>query len=395
MSQLSFANHKKNKLVALLDIGSSSVGGALVAFSSEKDGASPTVLWSKRNEIPFQETVNIEHFLQGILSALKTVAKAMSVEAKEHPTAIFCTLSSPWCLSQTRVAKSSFAQPSIVTQKIIDALVDAEAASFRSGLASYLESGVILEQKIMRVELNGYATQKPYGERAQDIDISLYMSATPQSFLNTIRQSIEEIFHRSVDQYHSLALVSFSAFRDIFPERENFLICDIGGEVTDLSLVKNNILVETVSFPKGMMMFIRDAVSLLKRPPEEVLSRLALHFGGRHDDTLSAKFDSLVTEGRNKWLSSFREAIAELRSRNFLPDEIELTAHPIIEKWIGPSLSQTPFAVGISGVGGGNLKTHIIDAAFLRKLVSFKDIVDVDSFLALEALFAGKILNLN
>lgn len=386
-------NYKKDALVALFDIGSSSVGGALVAFSAEKDGSSPTVLWSQRNEISFQETVNIEHFLQGILSTLKTVAKAMSVAAREHPTAIFCTLSSPWCLSQTRIVKSSLAQSSIVTEKIINALVDAEVAAFRSGLTSYLESGVMLEQKIMRVGLNGYATQKPYGKRAQDIDISLYVSAAPQSFLNMIRQPVEEIFHRPVDQYHSLALVSFSALRDLSPERENFLICDIGGEVSDLSLVKNNILVETVSFPKGMMTFIRDAVSLLKRPPEEVLSRLALHFGGHHDDTVSAKFDSLITEGREKWLSSFREAIAELRSRNFLPDEIELTAHPVIEKWIRPALSQTPFAVGISG--DSNLKTRFIDAAFLRKSVSFKDIGSVDSFLALEALFAGKILNLN
>ncbi|MBI5005309.1 MAG: hypothetical protein HZC03_01765, partial [Candidatus Lloydbacteria bacterium] len=278
------------------------------------------------------------------------------------------------------------------------ALVDAETAAFRRAYSPQAPSGAaaLLEQKIIQVRLNGYATQKPYGKRAQDIDVALYVSASPQSFLNTIHTFIGDIFHRDADQYHSLALVSFSAFRDMFPEREHFLICDIGGEVTDLSLVKNNMLVETVSFPKGMMTLMRGAVSLLNRPPEEVLSRLVLYFDGRHDDTSSVKLGPSIEEGRNSWLSSFREAVAELKSRNALPNEIEITAHPIMEKWIGPVFSSSSSTIGVApGSGEHRLKAHFIDAAALRKLVSFKDMSQFDSFLALEAVFAGKILNLN
>ncbi|MBI5005160.1 MAG: hypothetical protein HZC03_00955, partial [Candidatus Lloydbacteria bacterium] len=167
MRQPSFVNHNKNKFAALLDIGSTSVGGALVDISGQKDGMPPTIVWSQRKEIPFQNTIDLEYFLQGILNALKIVATAMSAEAKEHPAALFCTLSSPWYLAQTRIAKSSFAKPEIITQKIIDALVDAETAAFRRAYSPQAPSGAaaLLEQKIIQVRLNGYATQKPYGKR--------------------------------------------------------------------------------------------------------------------------------------------------------------------------------------------------------------------------------------
>lgn len=401
MSPFSFANPNKNKLVALFDIGSGSVGGALVSISGQKNGSTlPTVLWSRRKEISFQQTVDPDQLIQLIFSTLKTLAQAISVETKEHPSIIFCTFSSPWYIAQTRIAKSSFAEPLVVIPPIINSLVDAEKAAFQTEYlprAHHTESNraVLLEQKIMRVRLNGYVTQKPYAKRAQDIDVALYISMSPQIFLDTASQYIGEIFHREIDQYHSFAFISFSALRDMFPKRDHFLMCDIGGEITDVSLVKDNMLMETVSFPKGRMTMMRDMVSSLKRPPEEVLSMLTLYFDGlQREDAQSSTLSGLVEKNKNAWLSSFREAMEELGSRNFLSSDIEITAHPIMGRWIGSALSQAPFHLGAMGGDEFKLNAHFIDASFLRKFVSFKDIGQFDSFLALEALFAEKMLNL-
>ena len=392
MSPLSFTVHKPYTIVALFDIGSASVGVALVRISTQADTAvPPMILWSRRKEIPFQGAIDHGHFFQSIFSVLKTVTEAMSVEAKESPDIIFCTFSSPWHTSQTRIAKSTLSQPSVIIPQIINSLVDAEKMAFEKAYASRVsvESSwrvALLEQKIMRISLNGYATQNPYGKSAQDIDVALYISMGSQSFLDEINHLVEKIFHRGIDQYHSLPFVSFSALRDIFPGREHFLMCGIGGEITDLSLVKNNLLVETVSFPKGRMTLMRDAVMLLKRQPEEMLSMLTLHFEGlRGEDALSVKLNEIIEQGKKEWQESFRGAIVELRSRNFLANDIEILAHPLMRQWIGPALSS----------GDIKFRAHFIDAPFLRKFVTFQDgAQQFDSFLGLEALFAEKILNL-
>ncbi|MBI5004695.1 MAG: hypothetical protein HZC04_00705 [Candidatus Lloydbacteria bacterium] len=400
MSPLSFSAHKPYTSVALLDIGSTSVGAALVRLSEQTDGAfPPTVVWSRRKEIPFQQAVDSDHFFQRISGALKAVLEAMSTEAKESPQAFFCTFSSPWYAAQTRIAKSTFPQSSIITPQIVNSLVDAEAAAFEAAYASHMPAessgrAALLEQKIMRVRLNGYAVEKPYGKSAQEVDVALYISMSPQFFLDEVNRLVGEVFHRGIDQYHSLAFVSFSALRDIFPEREHFLMCDIGGEITDLSLVKNNLLVETVSFPKGRMTLMRDAVSRLKRQPEEVLSMLTLHFEGlRGEDALSPRLNEIIEQGRKEWLEAFYAAMTELRNRNFLAGDIEITAHPLMRQWIGSALSSATPPLG--AVGNVKLNPHFIDAPFLRTFVSFQDAArQFDAFLGLEAVFAEKILNL-
>lgn len=400
MSPFSFATHKPYTSVALVDIGSTSVGAALARLSEKADGVSlPTVVWCRRKEIPFQQTVDPEHFFQRISGALKTVLGAMSTEAKESPQAVFCTFSSPWHVAQTRIAKSTFLQPSVVTPQIVDSLVGAEVAAFEAAYASPMSAessghAALLEQKIMRVRLNGYTVEKPYGKSAQEVEVALYISMSPQFFLDEVNRFIGEVFHRGIDQYHSLAFVSFSALRDIFPEREHFLMCDIGGEITDLSLIKNNLLVETVSFPKGRMALMRKAVSLLKRQPEEVLSMLTLHFEGlRGEDALSPKLNEIIEQGRKEWLEAFYAAMTELRSRNFLANDIEITAPPLVRQWIGSALSSATHSLGVAG--DVKLNTHFIEASFLRKFVLFQDATrQFDAFLGLEAVFAEKILNL-
>jgi hypothetical protein len=404
MSPLFFSNHKKNNLIALFDIGSTSVGGALVNISThqkQKNGVPPSVIWSKRKEISFQYAIDHDHFLQHIFSALKIISKAMSVEAKAHPSMIFCTFSSPWYAAQTRIAKSSLSQPSIITEPMVHSLVDAETTDFQTSemprhLHARLSRTTLLEQKIMRVELNGYATEAPYKKSAQTLDVALYISMSPRIFLDAANRIIGEVFHRDVDQYHSFSFVSFSALRDIVSERDTFLLCDINGEVTDISLIKDNILVESISFPGGRVNMVRDIVSTLKRPPEEVLSTITMHFNGltdRHPASNKPKSALVIEKSKNAWLASFRKAVMELRTRNFLPADIEITAHPMTQQWLETALSNATFPLGVSGEERG-FKVNFIDALFLRKHISFENASQFDLFLALEALFADKLLNL-
>jgi len=59
-------------------------------------------------------------------------------------------------------------------------------------------------------------------------------------------------------------LSSFTVVRDMHIQKENFLLLDIGGEVTNISMVKKNILRESISFPLGCNFLPRGVASNLK-----------------------------------------------------------------------------------------------------------------------------------
>ncbi len=117
--------------------------------------------------------------------------------------------------------------------------------------------------------LNGYQTSKPYGKQTKSIEISIFLSMISKEVETKTRKVLEKIFHSHTIAFHSFALTSFSAIRDIFHSEEDFLLVDVGGEVTDVSLVRRGILLETVSFPTGKNFLLRSVVLDLNTIPEE------------------------------------------------------------------------------------------------------------------------------
>ena len=106
---------KKEKLVFVFDIRSSSVGGAI--FLTGESGV-PKIIFTMRKMTPLEDTLNVDKFLTSTLKSLEIAVNKIYRENFGKPDAIFCVLSSPWHISQTRVIKLERNAPFLFNSKL-------------------------------------------------------------------------------------------------------------------------------------------------------------------------------------------------------------------------------------------------------------------------------------
>jgi len=140
-----------------------------------------------------------------------------------------------------------------VSKRVVEDLVAREIESFKVlNIGKYKRMGEedveIMETHTVQVKLNGYITDNPYGMRAKNLEMSLYISMAPKRVLSSVKSRITKTFGSRNIKFCSFSLTAFSTIRDIFSHKNDFLFMDISGEVADISLVKGNVLLERIFY---------------------------------------------------------------------------------------------------------------------------------------------------
>ncbi len=314
---------KKNKLVLAFDVGSSSVGGTLFYVSSS---GIPRIILAVRELIPFQESFSVGKFLSSAMRSLEMVAGKIHKTALGRPEAIFCVLSSPWHVSQTRVIRLEKNTPFVFTSKLADDLIQKEIVLFEEEyLKKYRDAKSpvrSIEFKNIKTMLNGYETSNPINQKTKELEMTVFISISPEQVLKKMEKMIKKYFHHDEVKFSSFSLASFAVVRDIYAHNEDFLLIDIGGEMTDISMVKKNTLRESISFPLGSNFIARKVASLLHLPLGEAQSFVSLFEGGHATESVSGKIGIVMDQLKKEWLSQFQESLANLSNDISIPSTI-------------------------------------------------------------------------
>lgn len=316
----------KQELALVFDIGSASIGGAMFVTSAN---TAPKIVYTLREPIKIEEEVNYEKFLQNTLNTLKDVAGRMCLQGLGVPTRVYCVLSSPWFASQTRVIKMQKNAPFVFTSKLADTLTENEMKLFQEEHAKKYGEDMnrvrAIELKTMSTTLNGYPTSKPLGQKAKELEMSLFISMSQESLLKMIEDSITRHFATPV-RFASFTMASFVVARDMFVNQESFLLVNIGGEVTDISMVKKDIIKESISFPIGENYITRGLAKEMGVTYGEAVSFINLYTAGETADTTFKKIDPIMTQLKNEWLKNFQESLRNLTNDISIPATIFITA---------------------------------------------------------------------
>lgn len=389
-----FSSRKKEQeMVAIFDLGSASIGGALVVLPKGDDtGRKPNIIYSVRYPVAFQEDIDFERFTTLMLEALEEVARKMKEAAPVVPQRTFCFLASPWYASQTRIIKLSKLSPFVFTEKIANGLIQKELQAFED---SYLKKYAtlsnrprVIEKKNIGVTLNGYKTNKPFGKKAKELEISLFISMSPEDVLDSIEERIKTFLTVPRVEFSSFLFSSFVVTRDVFPDKKNFLLLDIGGEITDISLVKNDVLSESLSFPFGKNVFIRRIASRMKRSKEEAMSLLSLYLDGRAEKSLSQKIDRIMQETKDDWINHFEKALVDISGGLSLPSTIFFTADPYVVAWFKEAIKKERFSQYT--LTEREFNVIVLEARSLHGFCEFGSDVERDPFLILESIYLNR-----
>ncbi len=377
----------------MFDIGNTSVGGAVVRLG--EFGHAPQILHALRLEMSMIENPVPERLLRETSSALLEVAEKLSRLNSEKITGIHTLLASPWYASETRVLKIENKKPFVCDESLVQGAISKEITAVKKVIASRQSESEkeieAIESRIIQMKCNGYEARHSLGKTINEAEIYLYIGVAPTVVLNKFSEAILRSFKNISVQYHSFPLAYYSVIRDSFPSKTDYLLIDVSGEVTDITMVRKGALLETVSFPQGRNFIFRKLGEVFRQSPESVRSLLSPTYRRNANDASSTKLKQTLQEAKKEWLNSLRGALTKLSRELYIPEEVFLT----IDHDVAKIISSWVLDDSLTSLVLTHKKLTIIPTDYhnVVNLEAHKDkaIYD-DHFLSIGSLFAQKII---
>lgn len=387
-----FFQHKRSTLCGVIvDIGSGSLAASIVL--SNRAQKLPEILYTYREFMPIKSTNTpvaharaMRHALFSAMSALEQ--KGMRVLQKHSRSMrvkrILVSCTAPWSEVATQILHFAQDTPFVVTRRMIDEMI-LHAYSTEGEYAKILEDAGrhIVEKAIINTALNGYSVHDPYGKEASEIAVA-YLRGLVSTPILTALEYVKKQIRADIDvRVHTTALILYCALRDLYPNTIHALIVNISGEATELSLMQDNILYESVVAPYGMNSLIRDVAESCKTIPEEARGYLRAY----KQNALTKAQERALAEGQKRFTSSLETALVELTARYVLPRTIFLILDQNMEPFFTDMIQKA-----LNGKGGHTEKTIIsFSPESAHALTVVASGIAVDPRLAMAARFFHKL----
>ena len=374
-----FSKKKKHEFSLVLDIGSASVGAAIIELDPVNK---PIIHRTVRVPIAISDKPTFDTFLPKLLTfldkSLGLVMKDVKTRTIKH---IYCFYSSPWYSAETKRAQIKQEKAVEITQEFLDDLLDKQEQEFL-GKIKMMQSGEgvhVSEKKVLDVRLNGYKTDDPFGKVATEIDMSLFLSVIPEKVILSVEDIVHKHLHPKEIFHHTFPLAAYSSVLDVFPHDNTFILADITGEVTDVYLVRADVLEAIYTFPSGRNLLIRKIAEDFDVSVSGAISYLDLYLSGDADDSFAQQMKNTINGVQEEWNIYCKNAITELCGTDPAPDKVFLMVDDDVAPFFVDIVKQrTPAFV-------------ILNQESLKDFVESKSVVDEDPFLVLESLFVNKL----
>ncbi len=383
---------EKEDLILLFDISSSSVGGAFLKIS--KSGV-PRIVFTVREPIVFKEQINVDQFLSLTIKALEVVTNKAYIAGFGAPSKIFCNLSSPWYISQTRIINYAKNTLFTFTAKLADSLIQNEINLFEEEhLAQYMHtehSVRIIELKNIKIMLNGYETVSPLNQKGRELEMTVFFSMSPEKILKKIEDTIAQHFHFKEIIFSSFVMAFFTVIRDLYSHQDDFLLVDIGGEVTDISMVKKNTLRESFSFPLGHNSIVRGVASTLNYSLDEAKSSISLFKDGHAESLIVKKLEPIINKLKADWLQKFQESLANLSHDISIPPIIYMAIDKDFVDFFFEMIKTEQF--NQYTLTDSKFEVIVLSSQMFQGLTVFEGEVSRDPFLTIDAIYINRFLH--
>lgn len=359
---------------AVLIIGSSHVSGAIV----EQHGKNkPKILVTHESYFPVKSSTNSKVLTTHMLSAVHLCLSSLHKSHKRNIRTIQVVLASPWFSSFSKTISIKKPEPFLVNQKTVDSLVE---EYFDSLSKSHADSqNFLVEKNMSHIRLNGYETANPYGHMAETVDISVYASLAPVAVKEQIESEIYTVLHPGMVSFHTFPFVAWNVLNSMFSPKEDIAFIDIGGETTDLLVVRRGAIQKSASLPIGINQLNRKIAAGLDTYPELAHSLISIYAAGIAEDGLATKIKTLATAFSEEWSAHFFQIFDEKSQEYFLPQKAYITSDRHIQTVFSEVIKkQIPDVV--------TLKRHEI-----AQFVDYAEIGEPSIFLVLAAVYASTI----
>ncbi len=325
MSIFSFKN--KPSLSLIFDIRDTSISIAAATFEKNKK---PELVLCQNFKIEKQNISNWEKYLismlntldDGMISMRKNLAKNGN---REKIDKYFFFVGSPWSISQSKMIQILKDRPFEVTNDLLEKLTtDTEMETEKQiEETSNASDWVILEEKIIQVKLNGYKVEKISNKKTNDLEAELFISFVPHTIKNQIFRFTDMHNNKiKIGKLHSSLFSSYMFFRDLYPDKNNFVYIDIGEIITDAYIVRDDIVYGIISFPYGEKDIKNTMIKKSGLSESVVLSALSIVCHGACDEKTEKVIKDLMNPAIEAWVQKLNASISKVCTEMDIPKNI-------------------------------------------------------------------------
>lgn len=343
---------------AVFDIGSATVSAAIVAH----DPLSPTpvILWSYKERLPQSATSDTLICARNIAAAtmnafLELGSSGVKTLATERPgtSLTHCQVAAgaPWAYTVTKTVSSEGDQPFVVTQELIEDLVhqaETDALEFIGVNTVLNELGLeIINKETLGCTINGYLIKKLSGHKGSVVVISRLLEVVQKQLHDVITEAHEKVLPGTKLHINSFMAQFYRYLRQTQPALGDLSLIDVSAEATELSVIRDGIIMHTTHVTNGFNILARGLVETCNITEEEAVGVL------RHQ---YRTYTADLPESQKKLFSAHESALTGVLDTFFvqtgealaLPKMLFLHADPYLEPVLKPYfLSAVQSATGI------------------------------------------------
>jgi cell division ATPase FtsA len=311
-----------------LDIGTSSVSGALFSFhKSHTASPRPYVHEVYRSLLDTSAGIDAHMLSRHAIRGVREVYEKSLKKSKVPPEEIIVGLSAPFYISKSvRISKPRKDPDSLITQQEIEDLTMRAEADIRKSLDVHMGNDLEFFTKSPgKILVNGYRMPDPIGKNGQTIEVVTRLEANMRSF----REKIEEFLrgHRRETRctFTSIPTATFRVLNGIMDTEAGMVFVDIGGEITEVSAIQDRALESVVSIPTGSGAIIRKIAESFHLSFHDALFTLRRYTENTLEDALTRRIEVVVESAVSNWRLAVSRELEQLFRGGFSPEHIVLS----------------------------------------------------------------------
>lgn len=384
---------KKKGCTLILDIGNKSIIAALVVFNKNNK---PEFICSQKELFSIDTELSarkIELQMNKIVDSV--VAKIVKEGSKRQVKidTVFVVFSSPWFVAKTKKISLNNQKEFYITKDFLSDITDSEVSKFKEEMRQSTETVFeLIESTFVLGRINGYAVNSPIGKKTKNFDAYIYLSLTHNSLLKKIQSIIHKHTHLNPEEItvSTFPVVSFKVVKDLLTDQSSFVLLDVTGELSEITLVSDDAIVKTVTIPSGKNLIYKQISKELNTSIEIAESTLKLYTAKKLNDDVNLKIEGVLSSVEKEWSVYLENALNEISPNAILPSSLFLTSDDDISNIYKYFL--TIQKLDSTALFRKNLNITQIDLDKLSSFYFTKTYVPLDEFVIMDALYFKDLL---
>jgi|GEM_PF-1205099 len=385
-------NNKKANLSLVCDIGSATVSVAVIDFAEVK----PVILFTTIVPIKIEGVYDAKKLESNLLSYFKEAlinirvafqSELKNLSEKQIHKAILI-FSSPWYIAKTRTISVKKERAFFLDTNTVEDLINTEEKKFEHEVISGVYENIgnrdvrMIERELVRMKLNGYETTDPYMKKVRDAELSLYMSLVPHTMLKALTDLLADKMHVGLVKAFTFPLVSFGAIRKLFPHEANYFLVDVAGEMTDVTCIRERIIIGSKPFATGRNALIREIAKKMKVSSEIALSYMTMYANDALEDVVKKELQYTLDIFFADWKKKYMQIIKSFNSSVSDGGKVFLSVHSDVSEL---------FLKNLNNVSAINTNEALfLSDEVLANTISYGKHIDSDPFIGVETVFLAE-----